>query len=165
MISIIRFSDLDRWRNVGRWVLVYGRRKTGKSYFIRNNVKWNQYYFVGRSGDIFIDDEKISYETFRREVLQRLEGGEIVVIDEVQRLPREFFDLLHKIGVKGNLIVISSTLWLTKELLESRSPLLGLFSEFQMNLIDERDIILNLQNYVKDTKKLIEYAVFLREPW
>ncbi|MEM2664759.1 MAG: ATP-binding protein [Candidatus Methanomethylicia archaeon] len=165
VISIIRFSDLDRWRNVGRWVLVYGRRKTGKSYFIRNNVKWNQYYFVGRSGDIFIDDEKISYETFRREVLQRLEGGEIVVIDEVQRLPREFFDLLHKIGVKGNLIVISSTLWLTKELLESRSPLLGLFSEFQMNLIDERDIILNLQNYVKDTKKLIEYAVFLREPW
>ncbi|MEM2136810.1 MAG: hypothetical protein QXI93_02505 [Candidatus Methanomethylicia archaeon] len=102
MISIIRFSDLDRWRNVGRWVLVYGRRKTGKSYFIRNSVKWDWYYFVGRSGDIFIDDEKINYETFRREVLQRLENGEIEVIDEVQRLPSEFFDLLHKIGVKGN---------------------------------------------------------------
>ncbi|MEM2136811.1 MAG: hypothetical protein QXI93_02510 [Candidatus Methanomethylicia archaeon] len=43
--------------------------------------------------------------------------------------------------------------------------MLGLFSEFQMNLIDERDIILNLQNYIKDPKKLIEYAVFLREPW
>jgi hypothetical protein len=53
-------------------VLVYGRRKTGKSYFVRNNLKWDKYYFIGRSGDIFINDEKISYETFRREAIQSL---------------------------------------------------------------------------------------------
>jgi hypothetical protein len=42
--------------------------------------------------------------------------------------------------------------------------LLGLFSEFQMNLIDERDILKNLYNYVKDPIKTIEYSVLLREP-
>ena len=38
MVSIIRFSDIDRWRLTGRWILVYGRRKTGKTYFIRNHI-------------------------------------------------------------------------------------------------------------------------------
>jgi len=72
MICIIIFSDLEKWKKVGRWVLVYGRRKTGKSYFVRNNLKWDKYYFIERSGDIFINDEKISYETFRREAIQSL---------------------------------------------------------------------------------------------
>jgi hypothetical protein len=165
VVSLIRFNDLERWKNVGKWVLIYGRRKTGKSYFVRNNIKWDKYYFIGRSGDIFVNDEKISYETFSREVIQSLKHEETIVIDEIQRLPEEFFDRLHNIGVKGKLIAITSTLWLTKELLGKKSPLLGLFSEFQMNIIDERDILLNLYEHIKDPKKLIEYAVFLREPW
>jgi len=165
VVSIIRFKDLESWKNIGKWVLVYGRRKTGKSYFVKNNVKWDKYYFVGRSGDIFVDDEKISYETFIREVVQSLENEKTIVIDEIQRLPEEFFDRLHNIGVKGRLIAITSTIWLTKELLGKRSPLLGLFSEFRMDIIDERDILLNLHDRIKDPKELIEYAVFLREPW
>jgi len=165
VVSIIRFKDLESWKNIGKWVLVYGRRKTGKSYFAKNNVKWDKYYFVGRSGDIFVDDEKISYETFIREVVQSLENEKTIVIDEIQRLPEEFFDRLHNIGVKGRLIAITSTIWLTKELLGKRSPMLGLFSEFRMDIIDERDILLNLHDRIKDPKELIEYAVFLREPW
>lgn len=165
MVSIIRFKDLESWKNVSKWVLVYGRRKTGKSYFVKNNVKWDKYYFVGRSGDIFVDDEKIGYETFIREAIQNLENEKTIVIDEIQRLPEEFFDRLHNIGVKGRLIAITSTIWLTKELLGKRSPLLGLFSEFRMDIIDERDILLNLHDRIKDPKELIEYAVFLREPW
>jgi hypothetical protein len=165
VVSIIRFKYLESWKNIGKWVLVYGRRKTGKSYFVKNNVKWDKYYFVGRSGDIFVDDEKISYETFIREVVQSLENEKTIVIDEIQRLPEEFFDRLHNIGVKGRLIAITSTIWLTKSLLGKRSPMLGLFSEFRMDIIDERDILLNLHDRIKDPKELIEYAVFLREQW
>lgn len=165
MISLTRFSDLERWRNVGKWVLVYGRRKTGKSYFVRNSVKWNRYYFIGRSREIFIDEEKISYEAFSREVFQALEHGETVVIDEIQRLPQEFFDMLHSMRVRGRLIAVTSTLWLSKELVGKSSPLLGLFSEFKMDLIDGGDVLLNLRKHVKDFKKLVEYSVFLREPW
>ena len=44
------------------------------------------------------------------------------------------------------------------------SPILGLFLGFQMNLIDERDILLNLAREIKDRKRLIEQSVYLREP-
>jgi Holliday junction resolvase-like predicted endonuclease len=165
MVSITRFSDLERFRNTGRWVLVYGRRKVGKSYFVRNFVEYDRYFFVGRSRTIFEDDSTLSYEVFSREVVRCLEAGKTVVIDEIQRLQENFFDILHKIGVKGRLIAISSTLWMTKELIGKSSPLLGLFSDFRMGLIDERDMLRNLMNMVKDRKKLLEHAIFLREPW
>jgi len=165
MVSIIRNSDIERFRNTGRWVLVYGRRKVGKSYFIKNFINYDKYYFVGRSGVIFTDDSRISYESFTRELIQCLERDETVVVDEVQRLPREFFDLLHKTGVKGRLIAVSSTLWLTKEIIGKGSPLIGLFSDFKMGLVDERDILMNLRERISDKKRLVEYSVFLREPW
>ena len=165
MVSIIRFSDLDRWRNVGRWVLVYGRRKVGKSFFIRNNVKWDKYYFIGRSGSIFIDDETIGYDAFRRELIKGLENDETIVVDEFQRLPKEFLDVLHGMGVKGKLIAVTSTLWLSKEIFEASSPILGLFSDFKMGIIDEMDILQNMQKYIKDSRRLLEYSIFLREPW
>ena len=38
MVSTTRYEDLKRWKRAGKWVLVYGRRKTGKSYFVKNFV-------------------------------------------------------------------------------------------------------------------------------
>jgi len=165
MIRLIRFSDIERWKNIGRWVLVYGRRKTGKSFFIRNFIDYDSYFFVSRNREIFIDYEKLSYEAFVREVFRLLSESKVVVIDEIQRLPQEFFDRLHNFGVKGNLIAVSSTIWIAKSLLGERSPLLGLFSEFNFQLIDEADILRNLIQIIDDPRKLVEYAVFLREPW
>ena len=165
MVSIIRFSDIERFRNTGRWVLVYGRRKVGKSFFVRSSVEYDRYYFVGRGGFIYEEDSVLSYEAFRREVVQSLERDEAVVVDEVQRLPGEFFDLLHRLGVRGRLVAVSSTLWLARELIGKHSPVLGLFSDFRMGLIDEVDILLNLRDKISDKKKLVEYSIFLREPW
>jgi len=165
MVSIIRFSDIERWRLGGRWILLYGRRKTGKTFFIRNYVDYDKYYFVSRSRDIFIDDEKISYETFLRELNRDLEDDRTVVVDEFQRLPDDFLDILHKLGVKGRLILISSTLKLSREYLGGKSPLLGLVKGFRMDLIDERDIMRNMVEYIRDLKRMTEYAIYLREPW
>ncbi|MCC5998978.1 MAG: ATP-binding protein, partial [Thermofilum sp.] len=165
MVSIIRFSDVERFRNTGRWVLVYGRRKVGKSFFVRSSVEYDRYYFVGRGGFIYEEDSVLSYEAFKREVVQSLERDEAVVVDEVQRLPGEFFDLLHRLGVRGRLVAVSSTLWLARELIGKRSPVLGLFSDFRMGLIDEVDILMNLRDKIGDKKKLVEYSIFLREPW
>ena len=165
MISILRYTDIKRWKHSGRWVLVYGRRKTGKSYFVRNHVRWDRYYFVGRAGEILAGDETIGYETFVREVFQALERGETVVVDEFQRLPGDFLDRVHAYGVRGRLILVSSTLWLSRTFTAENSPLLGLFSEFKMTLIDERDILVNLARHIHDPWELMETAVFLREPW
>jgi len=165
MVSITRFSDIDRWGLTGPWVLVYGRRKTGKTYFIKNHVKYDKYFFVSRSRDIFINKDKVSYETFMRELLNDLDQGRTIVVDEFQRLPDEFTDRLHSIGIKGRLILISSTLNLIEKYIGGRAPLLGLVSSFRLDLIDERDIILNMQSYIKDPKTLVEYSTYLREPW
>ena len=164
MISITRYEDLKRWKMVGKWVLVYGRRKTGKSYFVKNFVKHDKYFFIGRGGKILEGDNAISYDIFLREVFENLKNNKTIVIDEIQRLPEEFHDRLHASGIKGNLIAISSTLWIAKKLLGKRSPLLGLFSEFKMDIIDERDILINLAPKIKDYKTLIEVCTYLREP-
>ena len=165
MIRLIRYKELQRWKKRGRWVLVYGRRKTGKSFFISNFTRWDKYFFIGRSGEIFEGDNKISYDVFLREVFESLNNNKTVVIDEIQRLPSEFYDRLHKLGVIGNLIAISSTLWVAKKLIGGNTSLLGLFSEFKMDLIDERDILINMSRYIKNPKQLIELSTYLREPW
>jgi len=78
-------------------------------------------------------------------------------------LPEEFLDWLH-IKSPKNLVLVTSTLHLAKKLLEKSSPILGLFLEYRMDLIDERDILLNLKGKIKDYKKLIEFSTYLREP-
>ncbi len=165
MISIIRHEDLNRWKRTGAWTFVYGRRKTGKSFFVKNFTKWDKYYYIGRAGEIFESQSKIDYDTFAREVINKLKEGDSIVIDEIQRLPEEFYDRLHNLGVQGNLTAISSTLWAAKRLIGMKSSLLGLFSEFKMNMIDERDILRNLSKRIKNCKELIEIATYLREPW
>lgn len=149
----------------GPWVLVYGRRKTGKTYFIRNYTEYDKYFYVTRSREIFVDDEKIGYESFLRELYTDLKTGKTVVVDEFQRLPDEFLDRLHNLGVQGRLILISSTLKLTKKYLGEKSPLLGLLTGFKMELIDERDILKNMEKHIHDPRRLIEYSIYLREPW
>jgi len=165
MVSIIRYEDSKKWKKTGKWVLVYGRRKTGKSFFVRNFTKWDKYFFIARGGKIFDGDEVISYDVFIKEIFENLENEKVVVVDEIQRLPEEFYDRLHKFGIKGRLIAISSTLWIAKKLLGKKSPLLGLFSEFKVGLIDERDILRNISDKIKNPKQIIEFCTYLREPW
>ncbi len=165
MISLTRHKDLKRWKKAGKWNLVYGRRKTGKSFFIKNFTKWDKYFFVGRGGEIFEENETLTYDTFLREAVQNLKDNKTVVVDEIQRLPSEFYDRLHDLGVVGSLTAVSSTLFIAKKLIGMSSPLLGLFSEFEFNLIDERDVLKNLSKKIKDKKQLVELSTYLREPW
>lgn len=165
MISIIRNREIEKWKKRGRWTLVYGRRKTGKTFFIKNFTEWDRYFFIGRSGEIFDGDDKISYEMFLREVSTNLKDNKTVVVDEIQRLPAEFHDRLHKSGVIGRLVAVSSTLWVAKRLIGEKSPLLGLFSEFRVDIIDEADILRNLSKSIKNPRQLTEFSIYLREPW
>lgn len=163
-VIVPRAEDLKRWRKTGGRVLVYGRRKTGKSFFVRNFTEWSEYYFVKRDGGV-LDTERrqeVSYE-FLKEYLLRSEGKRFV-IDEFQRLPTDFLDFLHAYHERLNVTLISSTLWLSSKLLGKGSPILGLFEEFRMGLIDEKDILRFLFTKEKG-KEAVEKAVYMREPW
>jgi hypothetical protein len=162
---IERPSDLEAFRKSGPWVLVCGRRKTGKTFFVKQFLDWDEYFFVKRGGYSLLDEEgrELSYPTFL-EIFRREFPEKCFVVDEFQRLPQDFFDFLHQMGIKGRLIAITSALSFSKKMLDSSSPLLGLFSILSLGLIDERDILLGLSKELKG-KELVEAAVYLREPW
>ncbi len=159
---IQRPTEDTRFKKLGPWVYVYGRRKTGKTFFVKNFTDWDEYFFVRKDSSLFDKDEKeLTYEAFF-ELFKRLIENKKIVIDEVHRLPESFFDYLHSIGVRGNLTVVSSTLWYSQKLLGQGSPLLGLFSPLCFNIIDEQDM---LQSLHCKGKERIEEAIYLREPW
>lgn len=62
-------------------------KKTGKSFFVRNFTEYDAYFFVYSDGSIRLDGKGVSYDL----LLDRIERGETVVVDEFHRLPREFW--------------------------------------------------------------------------
>jgi len=162
---IKRPTDVDAFNKLGPWVLICGRRKTGKTFFVREFLDWDEYFFVKRGGRSLLDGEgrELSYPTFL-EVFRRDFPEKCFAIDEFQRLPDDFSDLLHSMGMRGRLIAVTSALSFSKKMLEGSSPLLGLFSVLKLGLVDERDILLGLSRELKG-RELIEASVYLREPW
>ncbi|RLE71435.1 MAG: ATP-binding protein, partial [Thermoprotei archaeon] len=159
-----RKIDIERWSKLGDRVLVYGRRKVGKSFFVKNFTVWDDYFFVKRDSGV-LDlraGVEVSYDYLKDFLLRS--SGRRVVIDEFQRLPDDFLDFLHAYGERLNLVLITSTLWLAQRILSFDSPILGLFQRFKMGLVDERDILLGLSD-IYSGRSLVEAAVYLREPW
>ncbi|RLE92344.1 MAG: hypothetical protein DRN04_10580 [Thermoprotei archaeon] len=143
---------------------MYGRRKVGKSFFVKRFTKWDAYFHVKRSGGILELDSlrEIDYNYLKDYILK--EKDKRIVVDEFHRLPEDFLDFLQAYAHDLNLVLITSTLWLSRKILGEDSPILGLFEEFRMNIVDERDAIMFLKDRVKG-KELIDTAVYIREPW
>ena len=163
MVILKRNIELERVKSAAPWVYICGRRKTGKTFFVRNFLEFEEYFFVRKDRGLLDKNSKeVSYETFF-ELFKEMVGRKRIVIDEFHRLPPNFFEYLHFLGIKGELIIISSTLWFSKRLLGSGSPLLGLFSTVIFSLADERDVIKSLKNNLK-RREFIEACIYLREP-
>ncbi|MCD6546989.1 MAG: AAA family ATPase [Nanoarchaeota archaeon] len=162
MVIINRTREKRQIEKLGDWVWICGRRKTGKTFFVKNFINYDEYFFVNRDRTILRNNNKLSYHAFF-ELFKELIKTKRVVIDEFHRLPQEFFDYLHA-SKQGKLIAISSTLWFSKKLLGKGSPLVGLFSLMVFGLIDELDVINSLKNLKLDKKELVEAATYLREP-
>ena len=129
----------ERIKNLNKWTLVYGRRKTGKTFLLRKFVPHDEYFFVKRDKTILTEQndrmESMLYDTFT-EILQReLSNDKTLVVDEFHRLGDDFFDLLHSMNKNGKLILVSSTLSLSKKILGKNSALMGLFAEIPIPII------------------------------
>ncbi|MFW5898654.1 MAG: AAA family ATPase [Candidatus Saliniplasma sp.] len=166
---IIQRPELTRRiKELDKWLMVFGRRKTGKTFLLREFIPHDEYFFVKRNRSILTDEdskmENIRIETFY-EILQReLNNGKTIVVDEFHRLGEEFFDLLHSMEKAGQLILVSSTLSFSKKLLDNRSPLLGLFAEVPVPIIDLSDTLHALDSKPSSKKDKMELAMTLREP-
>jgi len=168
-ILVPRF-EVDLINKAGDWILIYGRRKTGKSYLVRKFVEFDQYYFVSRSGKIFrltndrftFITKEVFYEAIQRDLLEE----KTVVVDEFHRLSEELQDLLQALrpSSKARLILITSSLFYVEKILGPKSPLLGIVTPIQIGMIKPRNIISALSNHIKDEEVLLQIAPFAREP-
>ncbi len=171
IISIILTMIIERreiWelKKIDKWILIYGRRKTGKTFLVENFLDYDEFFFVKRDRTIIskVDGKQIIYETFTSLLERALRENKTVVVDEFHRLGDDFLDLLQYIPKRGKLILISSTLHTSKELFKERSPILGFFAEFSLGLISLEDTIRTLKKFKLGNKELVELGILLREP-
>ena len=152
--------------DLANWVLVYGRRKTGKTFLCSKFKKHDEYFFIKRNRSVIELNSmnEMTYTTFREIFIRDLSSGKSVAVDEFHRLGPDFQDLIHSMEQSGKLTLISSTLHLSQKLVGFSSPLLGKFSEANIRIIDLEDTLNALKDRVSDKKKLVETAIMLREP-
>ncbi len=162
---IVKRQEQQLLTSTSAWALVYGRRKTGKTYLIKQFVPWDRYFFVKRDRTI-LDEQGTSlhYDAFLEVVKSIKELKKTIVIDEFHRLPEGFLDYLHFLSPdrQGRIILISSTLYLAKKFFSSGSPLLGLFIEIPLSICSIKETLAALP--AMPSKDKLETAMLLREP-
>jgi hypothetical protein len=95
MVIVTRTTDIERMKKLKLPLLVFGRRKTGKTFLVRNIFADAYYFFVRRDRSIHFEtkNKTITYEeliTIMEEVKNK-----VLVIDEFHRLPNQFLDYIH----------------------------------------------------------------------
>jgi hypothetical protein len=165
MMIIERKDEVTRVQDLKKWTLVYGRRKTGKTFLVTNFIRHDEYFFIKTSKSIMTKNGgTISQETFIEILKRSIEESKIVVIDEFQRLGPDFLDFLHASKKQGRVILISSTLYLSTKLFSSQSPLLGIVAEVPIGLIKIGDALRAIARFNLPKKERLENAIVLEEP-
>jgi hypothetical protein len=150
------YKDL---KNVEGWMLIYGRRKVGKSFLIRKYVNHDLYYVITRDLQAYFPSDG-SFRKLNEAFVQSIKAlreGKTVVIDEFQRLPEKYWDGLSAEHPNGKLVLVGSSFRVMKKLVDKRSPLLGLVLPYKLDIIHYADVL----SQVKDPLLSLIY----RDPW
>jgi hypothetical protein len=156
-------SEIDTSKS---WTLVYGRRKTGKTFLLRNYVRHDLYYHVRTDGSISSEglDRDVLPEDLVASLSDPLGQGRIVIVDEFQRLPERFYDDVSLLHPKGRLILTGSSMKIVNKVMSRNSPLLGMLYPIHLSTIDPVDMLLALSEEVPP-EKAIELAPIMQDPW
>ncbi|EDY36532.1 Archaeal ATPase family [Aciduliprofundum boonei T469] len=163
---VVNRSEAEEIKSIGGWVLIFGRRKVGKTFLIKNFLNYDIYFFIRRDGRIRMENgnEEIDTEGMIEKVKIYLMNGKTVVIDEFQRLPEEVWDDIASVHPSGRLILSGSSMSVVSKLLSKNSPFLGIIYPYRLGLIRAKDILNSLFSYLSP-EKAIEVAPYLRDPW
>ncbi len=150
------------------WLLIYGRRKVGKTFLVRRAVKWDAYFTVRRDGVIVSEGVPPKHiETFPMLldiVKKMLEEGKTVVVDEFQRLPEVFLDEVATIHPSGRLLLVGSSMRVVERIVGKGSPLLGLMAERKIGLIGPADSLVSTASQM-EPERAVGLASYLVDPW
>lgn len=167
---------IDRWeceqlKMLGGWLLVYGRRKVGKTWLLRRCVEWDVYVVVGRDGFCWVERrgggvERLGVDECLELVGRVVRGGGTVVLDEFQRLPLGSWDFLALLRqeAEGRLVLCGSSLGIVSRVFEPRSPLLGILAPVRIDIAGMADTIASLARFM-GPRDAVLWAVVARDPW
>lgn len=145
------------------WILLYGRRKTGKTYLLRNLYSPDVYILVKRDLSLWSEPE-MDISSISRDVQSLLNKGKTVVIDEFQRMDEGVLEEITRAHPAGKLILSGSSFRVVEKLFSPSSPLLGFFRPLGLDIISPRDMVRSLRGKF-NPDKVLELSTFLREPW
>lgn len=165
---VINRIECDSLKKLPGYVLLYGRRKTGKTFLLSELLTFDVYALVKHGGGIHIEGAPVTRITelnqFYELLGELLSAGKKVVVDEFQRLPTEFLDNVQIYHPRGKLVLCGSSTHVARDLLAPRSPVLGLISEVKLGLIRPSDMMAGLPGDLSPDRAL-ELAMYLRDPW
>ncbi len=142
-------------------LIVYGRRKTGKTFYARHVMGDTPYFYIRHGGKIISLDEDVEYDT--RQFITVLKRMDEVIIDEFHRGDKLLIDLMASGEMPSKTILITSTLNYHKMLLEGRdAPLTGLFPSYKVGLLTPSELI--GYGWEGDPKSIVERLIFYQEP-
>ncbi len=150
---------------------MYGRRKTGKTFLLRKCIEWNLYVTITKTRLCIVElsNGELSFMELDKcmsKVVELLAENSTVVIDEFQRLPEEYWDLLglrhHE--AKGRLILCGSSLGIARRVFDRKSPLLGLLEPFPVDIASPEDTIVSLSKHL-NPREAILWSTIARDPW
>lgn len=164
---IIERSEAREIEDQPGWVLLYGRRKVGKTFMLRNFIQHDAFVTVRRDRISYAAGLPMSRVT-SPETLVDLVGlvlvdGGTVVVDEFQRLPGSFLDEVATFHPSGRLILSGSSLGVVSRVVGTGSPMLGLASVHHLGLVRPGDLLRGLADRAPATA--LPLAAYLRDPW
>jgi AAA+ ATPase superfamily predicted ATPase len=166
--EIIYRDESDEIKKLNGWILIFGRKKVGKTFLIKNFLDYDVFFRVNRDGSILAENFAISIinnmDDFSRAVSELLLADKKVVIDEFQRLPESVIERISTIHPKGKVIFSGSSMRVIKKLFGSKSPLFGLAMQYRLGLIRPVNILRELSKKM-DAIEAIELAPYLADAW
>ena len=168
MIQKIERDEVKEIEKLRGWLLIYGRRKVGKTFLIKNFLKYDHYFLVRRDGKITTENfplvEIPAIAEFISIVKGLLKQDKTIIIDEFQRLPPYFYDEVATVHPHGKLILSGSSMRVVKKIFTKQSPLLGLLLQYKLDMISPSNITHELFKKLP-AAEAIELGCYLADPW
>ncbi len=125
---------------------------------IRNCINYDTYLLITQVVNrVIVNGEVTAIESGLREVEHVLRRGGVAVIDEFQRLPMQYVDLVASWAPSGLLIAAGSSYGIVNKILSKGSPLLGIMLPVKIDIISYEDVLAQLRDPI--------LSVVYRDPW